>query len=476
MKHLFFTIVVLLFCIPSNAQRLTPLSKNRLFVMTDIGNEPDDSQTMVRLMLYSNVIDIEGLVASTSIHKKSPPEVSMIRQIMKAYGEARPHLLKHEKGFPTEKQLLNLVKAGQQEYGMKGVQEGKNSEGSDLLVKAILKEDSRPLWISVWGGLNTLAQALLQLQQSKSKNEMDKLIKKLRVYTISDQDDAGFWIRENFPDLFYIVSPNSYQSSTWIGMAQPFKGANNEVISNSWIEKNIQQGKGSLGRMYPDVSFGMEGDTPSWLGLIPNGLNNMEHPDWGGWGGRYQYYQPEFDPNERWLFELKPESHPIWTNTDDTYTPLVKAQWGKTIVPDSIKPIVSNQVTIWRWREDFQNDFAARMDWCVKNYKEANHPPIVKLSHPETLTVKSGEHFELDARLTEDPDGDALSFYWMQYPEVSSYKRKIVREPCNVSWLFDMKAPKVTKPETVHIILKVTDKGSPQLTRYKRVIINILPK
>ena len=287
MKHLFFTIVVLLFCIPSNAQRLTPLSKNRLFVMTDIGNEPDDSQTMVRLMLYSNVIDIEGLVASTSIHKKSPPEVSMIRQIIKAYGEVRPHLLKHEKGFPTEKQLLNLVKAGQQEYGMKGVQEGKNSEGSDLLVKAILKEDSRPLWISAWGGVNTLAQALLQLQQSKSKNEMDKLIKKLRVYTISDQDDAGFWIPENFPDLFYIVSPNSYQSSTWIGMAQPFKGANNEVISNSWIEKNIQQGKGSLGRMYPDVSFGMEGDTPSWLGLIPNGLNNMEHPDWGGWGGRY---------------------------------------------------------------------------------------------------------------------------------------------------------------------------------------------
>ena len=40
--------------------------KPRLFVLTDIENEPDDAQSMVRLMTYSNQLEIEGLVATTS--------------------------------------------------------------------------------------------------------------------------------------------------------------------------------------------------------------------------------------------------------------------------------------------------------------------------------------------------------------------------------------------------------------------------
>jgi hypothetical protein len=45
---------------------------------------------------------------------------------------------------------------------------------------------------------------------------------------------------------------------------------------------------------------------------------------------------------------------------------------------DSIT-IKDNKVTLWRWRDDFQNDFAARMDWCTMTYKEANHPPVPKI-------------------------------------------------------------------------------------------------
>ena len=69
-------------------------------------------------------------------------------------------------------------------------------------------------------------------------------------------------------------------------------GSDRESVSNNWLAKNIQQGHGPLGALYPDVAYGMEGDTPAYLGLIENGLNNANHPNIGGWGGRYELYLP----------------------------------------------------------------------------------------------------------------------------------------------------------------------------------------
>jgi hypothetical protein len=178
---------------------------------------------------------------------------------------------------------------------MEAVGEGKDSEGSEWIIKVLEEDDPRPVWVSVWGGPNTLAQALWKIRETKSRREARRLISKLRVYTISDQDDSGSWLRKEFPELFYIVSAGgNYGSATWIAINRSFEGANNDVISNKWITDNIQQGHGPLGAQYPDVAYGMEGDTPSWLSLIPTGLNPFwdEHPDYGGWGGRYELYKP----------------------------------------------------------------------------------------------------------------------------------------------------------------------------------------
>ena len=146
---------------------------------------------------------------------------------------------------------------------MFGVGQGNDSEGSEWIIKVLEEEDHRPLWVSVWGGVNTLAQALYKIQNTKTETELNTLISKLRVYTISDQDDSGIWIRNNFPDLFYIVSPGDhYASATWSAINTFVKGINNETISNSWLAQNIQQGHGPLGAAYPDVAWGVEGDTP----------------------------------------------------------------------------------------------------------------------------------------------------------------------------------------------------------------------
>jgi len=464
---------MLVAAVPSPAQ---PSAKHRLIVITDIGNEPDDFMSMVRLMLYSNQIDIEGLIASTSIHQSKKVSPDLIEKVINAYGKVQPNLLKHEPGFPTAQQLSVLVKKGLPVYGMEGVGEGKDSEGSEWIIKALEKDDNRPLWVTVWGGPNTLAQALYKIRASKSEAEAKRLISKLRVYTISDQDNTGPWIRKNFPDLFYISSPGSYLKATWIAINQSFPGANNEVVSNAWLQQNIQQGHGPLGAIYPDVSFGMEGDTPSWLALIPNGLSEPEHPNQGGWGGRYEFYKPPFDPNAKWIVPLEEETRPFWTNAEDEFTPWIHGKWGRAMVKDT-GTYKNNYVTLWRWREEIQNDFAARMTWCHEDYKNANHPPVARLNMPDTITVRSGETFELDASTSSDPDGDGLGFLWFQYPEAGTLKKRIAVIPAdNMSVIPDLKAPEVDTPQTTHFILKVIDKGTPSLTRYKRVIVTIIPK
>lgn len=446
--------------------------ESRLIVLSDIEADPDDTQSMVRLMLYANDIDIEGLIATTSCWKKSSVAPESIRHVIEAYGQVQPNLKKHDAGFPEAESLMAKVKHGIAKYGMEGVGAGKDSEGSDWIIKVLEEEDDRPLWISVWGGANTLAQALYQIEKTKPAAEADKLIAKLRVYTISDQDDSGIWIRRKFPKLFYIVSPgDDYGGATWSAINTVVDGIDNEEISNRWLADNIQQNHGPLGAAYPDVAYGMEGDTPSWLNLIPNGLSSPEHPDWGGWGGRYELYKPDFASMKKGGSGVphEPETREIWTDAVDDYTPYVSSEYGRAVKPEK-KTFKSNKASLWRWRDDFQNDFAARMEWCTKSFSEANHPPVPKLSQPEVITVKSGEGFGLDAGGTTDPDGDSLSFLWFNYPEAGSYKEPIRIDSAENTRGVWVKAPVVEKQETAHFILKVTDKGTPPLSRYRRVI------
>ncbi|WP_100615556.1 DUF1593 domain-containing protein [Confluentibacter citreus] len=476
MKTFLFAI---LFSLSLNFVQGQAFQKNRTIILTDIENEPDDTQSLVRLLLYSNEIDIEGIVATTSCWMPNAVHPESITKVIQAYEKVHSNLKKHQPDFPEAKVLYPLVKKGLPIYGMKGVGEGMDSEGSDWIIKILENKDERPLWISTWGGANTLAQALYKIEKTKSKNEAKRLIAKLRVYTISDQDDSGIWIRNTFPDLFYIVTPgDDYGNATWSGiMTNDIKGIDQTTISNRWIAHNMQQNHGPLGAMYPDVAYGMEGDTPAFLSLIPNGLNNAEHPEWGGWGGRYELYKPDFSKVKKGVSSvpIAPETRAIWTNAVDSYTPYIPNEFGRSVKQDTIT-FTDSKVTLWRWRDDFQNDFAARMDWCLMSFEEANHPPVPVLSHPEQITVTSGEGFTLDAFQSYDPNGDNVSFLWFHYPEAGTYKKTIKTNGAENIYKANFTAPQIDKEETAHFILKVTDKGEPRLSRYKRVIVTIKTK
>ncbi|WP_199698840.1 hypothetical protein [Aurantiacibacter zhengii] len=131
--------------------------------------------------------------------------------------------------------------------------------------------------------------------------------------------------------------------------------------------------------------------------------------------------------------------------------------------------------TLWRWRDEFQNDFAARMDWTIKKPADANHPPIVRLAHPDRLTVRSGETVLLSALGTADPDGDSLSYHWFRYPEAGTCSKPIEMWGADNLYARGFTAPAVDEPSEAQFIVKVTDKGTPALTRYRRVVVTILP-
>src|SRR5690606_9913575 len=186
---------------------------------TDIEADPDDTQSLIRLLLYAESIELQGLIATTSTHMRAAVHPDSIREVIGTYSKIHDNLVAHDPCYPTPDYLYSLVKQGQPEYGMGGVGPGKDTEGSDWIIQTLEHEDERPLWISAWGGVNTLAQALHTLRSTRPAAEVERLAARLRVYTISDQDDAGPWLRKTFPSLFYIVSPGGdYGAATWTGI------------------------------------------------------------------------------------------------------------------------------------------------------------------------------------------------------------------------------------------------------------------
>jgi hypothetical protein len=268
--------------------------------------------------------------------------------------------------YPLPDHIRTLIKSGLPVYEIEAVGDDiPLSEGPELLLRCLEADDERPLWVLVWGGTNVLASVLYRICSQKNSSELRA---KLRIYTSSDKDDTGAWMRQQWPDLFYICSVhgwNQYGSSAWIGISGDIPadrgGADRSMVSKEWIKDNLQAGP--LGAKYPDVIYAMEGDTPTFLYMIQNGLGVPEQPSWGSWGGRYLPVN---------VSPRAPRGH--FADCDD-----------QVIGLDGNKH-TSNRATIWRWRNAFQSDFAARMQWTLTSeFGKVNHAPVIQVNEHKGL-------------------------------------------------------------------------------------------
>lgn len=483
------------------AARVDPhVDKPRVIVMTDIANEPDDQMSMVRLLVYSNQLDLEGLIATTSTWMRQTVRPDVLHTVIAAYAQARPRLEAQAPGYPTAEALDALVVKGQEGYGMAAVAADRVSPGAEAIIKAVDRPDPRPLWVLGWGGTNTLAQALFHVRRTRPAPALEAFVAKLRVYAISDQDDAGPWLRRVFTNLHYIAIPSSqdgeeYYLATWTGISgdrfyRNATGADFTTFTDGWVQANIR-GHGPLGALYIRPCCIHEGDTPSFLGLIDNGLGSAMSPTYGGWGGRYVWRQPSG------------ESRPFWTQGGDSYPGRDSSR--DTVIGTDGQAHTTDQATIWRWRNTFQRDFAARMAWA--SGRGSNHNPRVVVNTesgtaPLTLITPVGTPVVLDTTGTSDPDGHALTYRWFFYREAgtgipgqpvlgarppvggggdaatggipSAPDGGPPQPPIRLT-LDGATSPRAVAtlkvPGIAHVILEVTDNGTPNLTTYRRVIL-----
>jgi hypothetical protein len=432
----------------------TAADKARLLVLTDIGEDPDDQQSMIRLMVHANEFDIEGLIATAVNPSDDPKKVvrpELIHEIVEAYSKVRSNLVRHHPDFPEAKKLLDCVKSGNPKRGMESVGDGKDTDGSNWIIKATDRDDKRPLNIVIWGAPTDLAQALWKVRDERKHDEA-KFLGKLRVYSIGHQDNTGPWIVREFPDLFYILSKapagRDMREGGYRGM---YLGGDESLTSREWVDRHVRKDHGPLGALYPTSTWTApnphstlkEGDTPSWFYFLPIGLSDPAYPDWGCWGGRFKKVTDKHFQDDR----------------------------------DTVKNVTEARANVYRWRPAFQNEFAARMDWCVKPPKEANHPPTVVLNNdttgkPIVLEAKAGEQVKLSAAGSIDSDGNKLTYHWWIYREAGTYAGGVNIDSA------DREESKVIVPtdaigKTIHVVLEVTDDGKPRLTRYRRAVISV---
>ena len=484
-------IVVAIVFFASLATLQDAVAKSRLIVMADMGNEPDEEQQMTHLLMYANMFDLEGLIACSGkyLHadrKDGRTEVhpELFHKLVDGYAKVLGSLKRHATGWPEPTYLRSIIKSGTAAYGIGTVEPGRSNEASKLIEASILKDDPRKLYIVGNAGTNTLAQALVDLNLTRSDAEMQRLCERIIVFENGAQDNSGAWIAEHYPHIAWHRSNHQTYGYGGPGRADSIQGPytwepyeRTPDGQNKWAEQHIMTNHGALGECFPPrlmrrLHFLEGGGTIPWMGLVNRGLADPEHLEWGGWSGRFsrkrhrniysRHQDIRRDEENSGDFEMFEADSEVETWTD----------------PEHGEEFTGRYVPVWRFRRAMFNDFRGRMDWCVQEFDEANHNPVAAINGDATDTIvhlkaAPGESVKLDASASTDPDDDELQFHWWIYREAGTYAKKftVPDESARVTTLI---IPDDAIGSELHVILTIKDRSAiVPMYDYRRIVVSV---
>jgi hypothetical protein len=445
-----------------NAAQLKP----RLVVLTDIGPndvEPDDRETLTRLLAHADQIEIELLCGGEGWNTGNYPPgwIDSIKSTINAYEKDLPNLMKrsNQTGFladeskqeigywPSPAYLRSRTMLGSARMGYSVLGTGNNSAGSDEIIKLADETDARNIHIHVGGGANTFAQSIWRVQKERTADQLKTFLHKFTIYTITDQDmpwnttgwstSSHYWMRQQFSaDLVFIWDECAwnYQNSTGV---------------SRWTEYTANiQGHGALGAQYPVYKWGVEGDTPAFVYLLLPGLSDPRIPTQCGWGGYSEFMK-----------------------TRDGVTNAYTNHQGTSAYDTCLKYVT------YFYPAEFSN-FAARMDWAKDG--KGNRNPVVVVNNDSSFNIVTvqplqGTSVTLDASGTYDPDGNNLTFKWWIMGCAGTYKQAITIANAATNRAI-VSVPSSSAGKSFHVLCEVTDNGTPALTSYRRIIFEPVDK
>lgn len=425
--------------------RVAPPAGERLRVIieTDAGGDPDDEQSLVRWLLCANEWDVEGIIANRPRARDGEnlnPERTgpgIVHRLLDAYAACWTNLVRHDPRYPAPDSLRARTVAGDND----------TDDAVKLLLGAVDSSDPRPVWYSDWGtdhgaATNNLRRALDLVLRERGPEGYARFKERLRLSSADAFGDHTWKLQPPFP-LWVDTWRPEMEGRRWYHRFSALTA----TAGGFDVVRDVLTGHGPLGALYPTntTHWCKEGDSLSFIYLLPVGLGDPEDPTAGGWGGRLG---PREGAEGRRYF---------WASQRDT--------WNGSTHRDH---------TLARWAPAIQNDFRARLDWCVRPPAGANHPPAPRVQGTLARQTRPGERVDLDATLSADPDGDALAFRWEFYPEAGDDPGGTRIEAADQARAW-FTAPRVPAPRTFHVILTVTDAGEPALSRHARVRVTVAP-
>lgn len=471
--------LIIFFIVPSGVLEAGDIKPPyRVIIMTDMTH--DDGNSLIRYFYYLPYFDTEAIIITPQLpdynfNHNEPWQKGTA--ILEAYANEYNALKKHDARFPDPAALKAVTKRGRgalpiiwltnekkfaKEIAGRYVEtswgdiryedwigEGKNpngeskdSEGSEFLQQVFDKDDDRPIFVELWGGPVALVQALFRYHQRQGEEKFTKLLAKLHIYGILLQDITAD----------YFVDLDKIQALKCTNLGTVTSSYSGKRVAPGWLlhdgghfwkyitvmKQSEVNGHGPMSDLY---DHGGEGDTPSFLYLLSGvfGLNDPLDPTQGSWGSRF-------------------------VQMDDTFPSNYFHTCGV------------ERSELERWVPQAKNNFLNRLNYSKNSPEKVNHEPKAVINDwvgNSIIEMKGipGKSIKLDASNSTDSDNHALTFRWFYYKEASSYTGDVsITDATNK--VQTLVVPKDIGNGKIHIILEVTDNGTPALVAYRRVIIS----